>query len=89
MKDRKIVEGGTAAETMRALRIIAERLAEHELTTADVVKCSVFLADIADFADMNQVYTQVFAPPRPVRTTVAVSGLALGANVEIECIAAF
>ncbi len=47
------------------------------------------LADIDDFAKMNEVYTGFFAPPRPVRTTVAVSGLALGANVEIECIAAF
>ena len=88
-KDRQLVEGGIAAETARALEIISERLAEHELTTADVVKCSVFLADIADFAAMNKVYTKVFAPPRPTRTTVAVSGLALDANIEIECIAAF
>ena len=88
-KDRKIVEGGITAETARALEIIGERLAEHDLTSADVVKCSVFLADIDDFAKMNEVYTGFFAPPRPVRTTVAVSGLALGANVEIECIAAF
>ena len=56
---------------------------------ADVVKCSVFLADIADFSAMNAEYTKVFQPPRPVRTTVAVSGLAIGAEIEIECIAAF
>ena len=88
-KDRKLVEGGVGPETARALEIIESRLAEHELTMADVVKCSVFLADIADFASMNEIYMGAFQPPRPTRTTVAVSGLALGANIEIECIAAF
>lgn len=88
-KDRKLVEGGIAAETVQTLANIEARLAEHGLTMADVVKCSVFLADIADFGAMNAEYTKVFQPPRPVRTTVAVSGLALGAEIEIECIAAF
>ena len=88
-KDRKLVEGGTGAETAQTLANIAATLEGHGLTMADVVKCSVFLGDIADFAEMNAEYTKVFQPPRPVRTTVAVSGLAIGANVEIECIAAF
>lgn len=88
-KDRKLVEGGIGPETAQTLANIAARLAEHDLTMADVVKCSVFLADIADFSKMNAEYTKVFQPPRPTRTTVAVSGLALGANIEIECIAAF
>ncbi len=89
MKDRKVVEGGIGPETARALEIIEAQLAEHDLTMADVVKCSVFLADIADFAAMNEIYKSAFQPPRPTRTTVAVSGLALNANIEIECIAAY
>lgn len=88
-KDRRLVEGGIGPETIQALANIRARLAEHELTMADVVKCSVFLADITDFAAMNAEYVKAFAPPRPTRTTVAVSGLALESNVEIECIAAF
>ncbi len=88
-KDRKVVEGGIGPETVQTLANIEARLAEHGLTMADVVKCSVFLADIDDFAAMNAEYIKVFQPPRPTRTTVAVSGLALGANIEIECIAAF
>jgi len=88
-KDRELVEGGIGPETVQTLENIRARLAEHGLTMADVVKCSVFLADIADFAAMNAEYTKVFQPPRPTRTTVAVSGLAIGANIEIECIAAF
>jgi 2-iminobutanoate/2-iminopropanoate deaminase len=88
-KDRKLVEGGVGPETAQTLANIAKRLEEHDLTMADVVKCSVFLADIADFAAMNEVYAGVFQPPRPTRTTVAVSGLALDAKIEIECIAAF
>lgn len=88
-RDRKLVEGGIGPETVQTLENIKSRLAEHGLTMADVVKCSVFLADIDDFAAMNAEYIKAFEPPRPTRTTVAVSGLAIGANIEIECIAAF
>ncbi|MEM1262862.1 MAG: RidA family protein [Pseudomonadota bacterium] len=88
-KDGQLADGGTGPETARALEIIGERLAEYELTTADVVKCTVFLADIADFSEMNAEYMQVFQPPRPARSALAASGLALNANVEIECIAAY
>ena len=51
------------------------------------VKCTVFLADIQDFAAMNAVYATYFPKDPPARSTVAVSGLAVGARVEIECIA--
>lgn len=88
-KDRKLVEGGIGPETVQTLANIAAGLEVHGLTMADVVKCTVFLADIADFRAMNAEYMKVFQPPRPTRTTVAVSGLALSANIEIECIAAF
>ena len=88
-RDRQVVAGGIGPETAQTLANIRARLAEHDLTMADVVKCTVFLADIADFAAMNAEYINVFAAPRPTRTTVAVSGLALNASIEIECIAAF
>ena len=52
-----------------------------------VVKCTVFMADIAEFAEMNRVYASYFSELPPARSTVAGSGLALGARVEIECIA--
>ena len=53
----------------------------------NVVKTTVFLADMADFADMNEVYAQFFAAPFPARSAVAVKTLPKGARVEIECIA--
>lgn len=89
IKDRKLAEGGTGPETAQALENIKARLAEHGLKMSDVVKCTVFLADIKDFGAMNEVYMKAFAAPRPARSALGVSGLALNANVEIECIAAF
>ena len=89
IKDRKLVAGGVGPETAQALENIKASLAEHGLGMDDVVKCTVFLADIADFAAMNEVYMTAFAPPRPARSALAVSGLALQSNVEIECLAAF
>lgn len=89
IKDRQLVTGGTGPETAQTLANIQSRLAEHGLTFADVVKCTVFLADMADFGAMNKHYTESFQPPRPARSAVGVNGLALAANVEIECIAAF
>ena len=53
----------------------------------NVVKTTVFLADMADFADMNEVYAQFFAAPFPARSAVVVKTLPKGARVEIECIA--
>jgi 2-iminobutanoate/2-iminopropanoate deaminase len=53
----------------------------------DVVKCTVFLADIADFQTMNGVYTKFFPKDPPARSTIAAAGLVLNARVEIECIA--
>ena len=54
---------------------------------SDIVKTTVFLADMADFADMNSVYTEFFSEPFPARSAVAVKTLPKGARVEIECIA--
>ena len=63
-------------------------LAEAGLTMGDVVKTVVFLADLNDFAAVNEVYAQAFAEPFPARSCVQVAGLPKGAKVEIECIAA-
>ncbi len=62
-------------------------LAEAGLTMADVVKTVVFLADLDDFAVVNEVYAQAFAQPFPARSCVQVAGIPKGAKVEIECIA--
>ncbi len=62
-------------------------LAEAGLTMADVVKTVVFLADLDDFAAVNEVYAQTFAQPFPARSCVQVAGIPKGAKVEIECIA--
>ena len=62
-------------------------LAEASLTLSNVVKTTVFLADIADFAEMNEVYASFFQAPYPARSAMAVKTLPKGARVEIECIA--
>jgi reactive intermediate/imine deaminase len=85
---RQPVEGGVVAETRQALENIKANLHAHGSSLDRVVKCSVFLADIADFERMNGVYREYFPTNKPARTTVAVAGLPLGARVEIECIAA-
>ena len=83
----EIVSGGVAAETRQALDNLAAVLRAADLDFTSVVKCNVFLADIDDFPAMNAVYAQVIPAPHPARATVGVTGLALGARVEIECVA--
>lgn len=84
---RQVVPGGVGAETRRTLENI-KRVLEYAGSSMDrVVKCTVFLQDIADYAAMNEVYATFFPRDPPARSTVAGSGLALGARVEIECIA--
>lgn len=84
---RTLVAGGIIAETKQALENIKAVLGQHELQMDNVVKCTVILADIDDFIAFNSVYTTYF-PQKPARTTFAVSGLARGAKIEIECVAA-
>lgn len=83
----KLVPGGIAAETARVLANLAAVLAAAGLSLADVVKTTVFLVDLAEFAAMNEVYGRHFTPPYPARATVQVVGLPAGARVEIEAIA--
>ncbi len=82
-----LVEGGIAAETRQALAHMEKALDAAGSSKERVVKCLIFLADMADFQAMNEAYEAFFGIHRPARSTVAVAGLAIGAKIEIECIA--
>ena len=82
-----LVEGGIKEQTRQSLLNVKAILAEAGLTLADVVKTTVFMADMNDFADMNAVYAEFFTQPYPARSAVAVKSLPKGALVEIEVIA--
>ena len=84
---RELAAGGVSAETEQALENVRTVLTAAGLSPADVVKCTVFLADMRDYEAMNAVYGRFFASAPPARSAVGVSGLPLGARVEIECIA--
>ena len=73
--------------TAQSLKNIQAILAQQEMTLANVVKTTVFLADINDFAEMNKVYGEYFAQPYPARSAVQVGKLPKDAPLEIECIA--
>ena len=80
-------EGGIKELTAQSLTNMKAILEAAGMSFDNVVKTTVFLADMADFADMNEVYAQFFAAPFPARSAVAVKTLPKGARVEIECIA--
>lgn len=79
---------GITAQTTQSLANVRAILAEAGLTVANVVKTTVFLADMADFGPMNEVYASVFTAPFPARSAVAVKNLPKNVLVEIEVIAA-
>ncbi len=83
----KLVEGDVATQTERVFANLSAVLTAAGLTFDHVVKANVYLTDLSDFAAMNEVYAHVFSEPYPARTTVAVAGLPLGAQVEIELVA--
>ena len=84
----KLAAGGIAAETKQALENIKVTLEKHGSSMDNVVKCTVMLADINERAQMNAVYTTFFKKDHmPARSAFGTTGLALGARVEIECIA--
>ena len=78
---------GVEAQTRRALANVAAILAAAGAGWKDVVKTTVFLADMADFQDFNAVYADVVEEPYPARSTVAAAGLPKGARVEIDAVA--
>ncbi|MEP4485198.1 MAG: Rid family detoxifying hydrolase [Halioglobus sp.] len=82
-----VVPGGIEAETHQMMKNIRSTLTSLGLDTQNVVKCTVMLADIAEWSTFNGVYTQYFKPPYPARSAFGASGLALNARVEMECIA--
>ena len=84
-----IVEGDVAAQTRRVFDNLGAVLKAANLSFADVVKTSVFLADMNDFAAMNEVYGKYFSEPYPARATVQVARLPKDARVEIDLIASF
>lgn len=81
-------EGGIKELTRQSLTNMQNILSEAGLSMDNVVKTTVFLSDMADFAEMNEVYAEFFPAPAPARSAVAVKTLPKGALVEIECIAA-
>ena len=82
-----LVPGGIRAEVRQAMENIRTVLEASGSSLGRVVKCTVFLADIADYAAMNEVYRSFFPQDPPARSTIAAAGLVLGARAEIECIA--
>jgi 2-iminobutanoate/2-iminopropanoate deaminase len=84
----KLVEGGIREQTRRALTNISGVLEAAGTSLDNVVKATVFLSDMANFAPMNEVYKEFFGSTEPpARSTVQVAGLPLGALVEIDCVA--
>ena len=79
-----MVPGGVVPETERVIRNLEAVLQAGGATLHDVVKTTVFLADMAEFKAMNEVYARLFPDPKPARTTVAVRELPLSGRVEIE-----
>ena len=82
-----IDEGGIKEQTRQSLTNVQAILKEAGLTMANVIKTTVFMADMNDFADMNAVYAEFFKEPYPARSAVAVKTLPKGALVEIEVVA--
>ena len=82
-----IVTGGIKEQTLQSLTNVKAILEEVGLTMSNVLKTTVFMADMGDFADMNSVYAEFFTEPYPARSAVAVKTLPKGALVEIEVIA--
>ncbi|MDR3545555.1 MAG: RidA family protein [Candidatus Limnocylindrales bacterium] len=85
----ELVAGGVAAQAEQSLRNLGAVLGTAGLAFGDVVKTTIFLADIADFATVNAVYGRFVTDPPPARSTVAVAALPKGGRVEIEAIARF
>jgi 2-iminobutanoate/2-iminopropanoate deaminase len=84
-----LVTGDIKAQTDRVLQNVKAILDDQKLTFANVVKSTVFLTNLADFAGMNEVYAKYFTTDFPARSTIQVAALPKGANVEIEVIAHF
>jgi 2-iminobutanoate/2-iminopropanoate deaminase len=83
----ELVPGGIGPESRQVLENIRGILERHGASLKDVVKCTIFLADIGEWGAFNAVYREVFAAPYPARSALGSSGLVLGARTEVECMA--
>ena len=83
----EMVGGGIEAEARQVLANVGAGLAAAGLSPTDVVKSTIFLLDLGDFATVNRLYGEVFVPPYPARSTVQVAALPRGARLEIEVVA--
>jgi 2-iminobutanoate/2-iminopropanoate deaminase len=84
-----LIAGDIKAQTDRVLQNVKAILDDQKLTFNNVVKSTVFLTNLADFAGMNEVYAKYFTADFPARSTIQVAALPKGANVEIEVVAHF
>ena len=82
-----LVPGGIEAETRQTMDNIKEILTRHGSSLERVTKCTVMIADMSEWPRMNAIYATYFPGPKPARSALGANGLALGARVEIECIA--
>ena len=82
-----LVDGDIQVQTRQCLENLKRVLAAAGLGFADVLKCTVFLVDMADFKAVNEVYAEYMVEPFPARSCIQVAGLPLGARVEVEAIA--
>lgn len=85
----KLIEGDITAQTQQCFENLLKVLNYTNMTTDNIVKVTVFMTDMNDYASVNTVYAKYFSAPYPARTAVAVKALPLGANVEIEVIAQY
>lgn len=83
----QLVEGGIRAETKQTMENIQTVLAANGAKMADIVKCQVFIADIKEWGIFNEEYVKFFPNKKPARSALGANGLALGARVEVECMA--
>ncbi len=83
----KLVEGGIRAESKQTMENIKTVLAANGATMADIIKCQVFIADIKEWGIFNEEYVKFFPGKKPARSALGANGLALGAKVEVECVA--
>lgn len=82
-----LIEGGIKAESVQVMDNIKSILKTHGLEMKNLIKCTVMLADIDEWSSFNAVYQTYFSKPYPARSAFATNGLALGARVEVECMA--
>lgn len=80
----QLVDGGTREQLRQALANLEHVLTQGGATLGDVVKATMFLVDMSEFAMLNEIWVQTFAEPRPARSAIGVASLPLGARVEVE-----